>query len=79
MRNPSVAARMLRAVFSCLATVVPALWGDSVLLHCCICGRTGLLPYMERNRNDEENLSTAAYMDYTSSVIARTMVPGLHI
>ena len=53
--------------------------GDSVLLHCCICGRTGLLPYMERNRNDEENLSTAAYMDYTSSVIARTMVPGLHI
>ena len=27
------------------------LMGVSVLLHCCICGRTGLLPYMERNRN----------------------------
>ena len=75
MINPSVAARMLRAVFSCLATVVPALWKT---LNCCVYGQAELLPYTGRNRNDEENLSVAAYMDYTSSAIARTMVPGLH-
>ena len=75
MRNPSVAARMLCAVFSCLATVVPALWET---LNCCVCGQAGLFHYTGRNRNDEENLSTAAYMDYTSSVTACTMVLGLH-
>ena len=55
-----VTRRFFMPCYSCAC-----LMGDSVLLHCCICGRTGLLPYMERNRNDEENLSVATYMNYT--------------
>ena len=51
------------------------LMGVSVLLHCCICGRTGLLPYRSEIGTFRRNLSAAACMDYTSPTTARMSEP----
>ena len=75
MRNPSVAARMLCAVFSCLATVVPALWGS---LYCFTAVYVVVLAcslIWSEIGTFRRNLSAAACMDYTSPTTARMSEP----
>ena len=75
-RNPGVVVSMFTHFFMlCYSCACLMGGGDSVLLHRCICGRTGVLPYMEWNWNIRRNLSAAACMDYTSPTTARMSEP----